>query len=214
MADKKKIVITNVRLRDSRGGVRIVASQLVEKLKDDYDVTYVGFKPVDNFNGKLVVPIKGAGEGIAKSSSLTQHNGKSSIVNLSIFRFIIRNMFKRFSFFQNRLLVPGHLYADIVISNSPYDTAVLSGKTKFKVDYKAIIFVKHDTGIKFTKLYPDALIKGKPFKVVALNSTDYSEFLKQYPKENVELIPNGLDIKEGRSLGKADLKYLDSLRIS
>lgn len=214
MAAKKRIVITNVRLRDSRGGVRVVASQLVEKLKDDYDVTYVGFKPVDNFNGKLIVPIKERGEDTIKTSYPIPSKRMFNIINLSIFRFLIRNMFKGFVFFQNILLVPEHLYADVVISNSPYDISVLSGKTKFKIDYKAIIFVKHDTAIKFTKFYPNSLIKNKPFKVVALNSADYSIFLKQYPKENVELIQDGLDIKESIDLNESDFEYINSLGIN
>ena len=211
--DKKtRILITDFKLGREFGGAEFVAKTLYDGLKKHYNISYFGFDI--GINEK------------SKHMGTPTSNFISKVYNSKLFRYFMKNMFYRSKtwrgvvFFLNELrrkitLKEGEIYTDLVISNSPYDYSILSGKNKFKVHIsKGIIFVKHGVYSDLGYPYPDNLIKDKPFKIVALNSSDYSNLSKLYGRENVALIHNGLDIDVNINLTKDDLNYLSSIDIN
>lgn len=210
MEKKTRVLITDFKLGREFGGAEFVAKTLYDGLKKYYDVSYFGFDIGVNQQSK-------AGE---SSSRII-----SKVYGSKLFRYFMKNLFYRSKawrgtvFYLNEFrrkfsLKEGFIDTDIVISNSPYDYSILSGRNKFKVNVsKGIIFVKHGVYADFGNPYPDKLIKDKPFKIVALNSSDYTKLSAVYSKEHVALIHNGLDIKVSTNLIKDDLSYLSSISI-
>ena len=210
MEKKTRVLITDFKLGREFGGAEFVAKTIYDGLKKYYDVSYFGFDIGVNQQSK-------SGE---SSSRII-----SKVYGSKLFRYFMKNLFYRskawrgivfyINEFRRRFsLKEGAIDTDIVISNSPYDYSILSGRNKFKVNVsKGIIFAKHGVYADFGNPYPDKLIKDKPFKIVALNSSDYTKLSTVYGKEHVALIHNGLDMKVSTSLTKDDLSYLSSISI-
>ena len=163
---KIKVAISNVKLKDTGGGVKSVQEILVNHLKKEFDVTYIGFPLNINYK-KTIVPIRLDVNKSKKKGILLR------LADTKISKRLIRFAFFHSRAFRNRLMNKAEIDCDVLISNSPYDFSILERNSKFHVNYKAIIFVRHDPYYNFNNFYPGRFIKDKPFKVVALNSLDY-----------------------------------------
>jgi glycosyltransferase involved in cell wall biosynthesis len=132
------------------------------------------------------------------------------LADTKISKRLIRFAFFHSRAFRNRLMNKAEIDCDVLISNSPYDFSVLERNSKFHVNYKAIIFVRHDPYYNFNNFYPGRFIKDNPFKVVALNSLDYKTLSEVYGEKNTALIPNGVDSPK---VEKYDKKFIESIGI-
>lgn len=205
MKSRAVLAITDFQLKRISGGGQYVVTILINSLRKYYKIKYVG-QPNKYPKIKTYYPYKTATFGYTSDeNSLLKKIIKSNTV-----RRVVRYAFHRFTFIQNRLLKEGVIDCDIVLSNSNYDDVILSADSKFHINYKGAIFVNHNPYYDFDKYYPDRLIKGKPFKIVALNSEDYRILSKRYGNENVVLIYNGVY----RVPKKFSENYLHSLGIT
>ena len=200
---KIKVAISNVKLKDTGGGVKSVQELLVNRLKKEFDVTYIGFPLNINYK-KTIVPIKLDVNKSKKKGILLR------LADTKISKRLIRFAFFHSRAFRNRLMNKAEIDCDVLISNSPYDFSVLERNSKFHVNYKAIIFVRHDPYYNFNNFYPGRFIKDNPFKVVALNSLDYKTLSEAYGEKNTVLIPNGVDSPK---VEKYDKKFIESTGI-
>ena len=203
---KIKVAISNVKLKDTGGGVKSVQEILVNHLKKEFDVTYIGF-PLNINCKKTIVPIK---LDVNKSKNAKNIGLLLKLADTKVSKRLIRFAFFHSRSFRNRLMNKAEIDCDVLISNSPYDFSVLERNSKFHVNYKAIIFVRHDPYYNFNSFYPGRFIKGKPFKVVALNSLDYKTLSEVYGEKNTVLIPNGVDSPKSE---KYDKKFIESIGI-
>ena len=203
---KIKVAISNVKLKDTGGGVKSVQEILVNHLKKEFDVTYIGF-PLNINCKKTIVPIK---LDVNKSKNTKNIRLLLKLADTKVSKRLIRFAFFHSKSFRNRLMNKAEIDCDVLISNSPYDFSVLERNSKFHVNYKAIIFVRHDPYYNFNSFYPGRFIKGKPFKVVALNSLDYKTLSEVYGEKNTVLIPNGVDSPKSE---KYDKKFIESIGI-
>jgi glycosyltransferase involved in cell wall biosynthesis len=200
---KIKVAISNVKLKDTGGGVKSVQEILVNHLKKEFDVTYIGFPLNINYK-KTIVPIRLDVNKSKKKGILLR------LADTKISKRLIRFAFFHSRAFRNRLMNKAEIDCDVLISNSPYDFSILERNSKFHVNYKAIIFVRHDPYYNFNNFYPGRFIKDKPFKVVALNSLDYKTLSEVYGDKNTVLIPNGVDSTNSE---KYDKKFIESIGI-
>ena len=200
---KIKVAISNVKLKDTGGGVKSVQEILVNHLKKEFDVTYIGFPLNINYK-KTIVPIRLDVNKSKKKGILLR------LADTKISKRLIRFAFFHSRAFRNKLMNKAEIDCDVLISNSPYDFSILERNSKFHVNYKAIIFVRHDPYYNFNNFYPGRFIKDKPFKVVALNSLDYKTLSEVYGDKNTLLIPNGVDSTNSE---KYDKKFIESIGI-
>ena len=200
---KIKVAISNVKLKDTGGGVKSVQEVLVSHLKNTFDITYIGFPLNINYK-KTTVPIRLDVNKSKKKGILLR------LADTKISKRLIRFAFFHSRAFRNRLMNKAEIDCDVLISNSPYDFSVLERNSKFHVNYKAIIFVRHDPYYNFNNFYPGRFIKDNPFKVVALNSLDYKTLSEAYGEKNTVLIPNGVDSPK---VEKYDKKFIESIGI-
>ena len=200
---KIKVAISNVKLKDTGGGVKSLQEILVNHLKKEFDVTYIGFPLNINYK-KTIVPIRLDVNKSKKKGILLR------LADTKISKRLIRFAFFHSRAFRNRLMNKAEIDCDVLISNSPYDFSILERNSKFHVNYKAIIFVRHDPYYNFNNFYPGRFIKDKPFKVVALNSLDYKTLSEVYGDKNTVLIPNGVDSTNSE---KYDKKFIESIGI-
>ena len=200
---KIKVAISNVKLKDTGGGVKSVQEVLVSHLKNTFDITYIGFPLNINYK-KTTVPIRLDVNKSKKKGILLR------LADTKISKRLIRFAFFHSRAFRNRLMNKAEIDCDVLISNSPYDFSVLERNSKFHVNYKAIIFVRHDPYYNFNNFYPGRFIKDNPFKVVALNSLDYKTLSEAYGEKNTVLIPNGVDSPKGV---RYDRKFIESIGI-
>lgn len=211
---KPVIAITDFQLKKLRGGGQRVAKLLAERLSKHYKVIYVGHL-TDVKCGASVDPHAVSSLEEAKRLDKLKSN---QVLESNLLKRIIRYAFHRFRILRNGLLRSGHIDCDIVISNSNYDDIIMLPDSKFRVNYKAAMFIKHNPYHDFSKLYPDRLLQGKAYKIIALNSVDYALLSRKYSKKNVRLIPPILDFHTvhvgANAIKKFGIKESDVLILS
>ncbi len=181
---KIKIVITDIQLKRQRGGGQFVVKELINGLKEKYHLTYIG-QDLGFYYDKVISPYKIR----FKPTGYVQNN---FLLKTAFVKKLIRTVFHNVIFLRNGLFKKGELSCDIVISNSEYDGAILSPHSRFKLKYRAAIFVKHNPYFNFNRVYPDKFISDKDYRIVALNSADYKRLKARYPPSKVNLIYNGI----------------------
>jgi glycosyltransferase involved in cell wall biosynthesis len=202
---KPVLAITDFQLKEMRGGGQKVTQLLVNSLQDYYPVIYIGGHPNDVVCKEKISPYTKKltnNEGIGKFRS-------NPITENSVLKRIIRYAFHKFRFLSNRLLRNATVSCDIAVSNSNYDDMIMLEGSRFHLNYKGAIFIKHAPYFDFGKIYPDRLIKDKIFRIIALNSVDYKLLSIKYSRKNVRLIYPILDSKKV----KAAKGYIERLGI-
>jgi glycosyltransferase involved in cell wall biosynthesis len=184
MNKKLQVALTDIQLRETNAGGQRVVKTLAMDLHKYYKIIHIGY-PISVSKVSEVYPYK----------NKTKKLKRSSLLKSALIKRLIKYLFHRINILSNGFFIRNNVYADIVISNSNHDDLILLNNSKFHLDYKAGIFINHDPYFKFGKLYPDRLIKDKPFKIIALNSIDYKNLIQKYGKANVSLIHNGIEIK-------------------
>ena len=170
----EKLVIGYTCTKPTIGGAELITKTLVENLNKNYNVTYIGY---NGYQNKIkcrdkIYPFTHFFDSIPIKSGLGRLMRSS--------RFIKRLLIKKID-----------LSCDIFISNSTDDDLLLDGNA---IKYKALIAIKHHPN-EYSMPYIKNLIINKPFKIVALNKTDFNYISKIYGSENTKLIYNGIPYK-------------------
>ncbi len=200
------IAITDYQLKMMKGGGQKVVQALVNNLEKSYPVFHVGYPGEVKCKRDVSPYVEMPKAAKTKVEALKSNK----FLNLNPIKKLIRYAFHRFRFVSNRTLKKEVVPCDIVISNSNYDDIIMLKNSRFHLNYKAAIFIKHNPYYDFNWFYPDRLIKDKVFRIIALNSVDYKLLSIKYSKKNVRLIPPPVELKKVRP----EAGYIEKLGIT
>ena len=188
------IAVTDYQLKMMKGGGQKVVQALVNNLEKSYPVFHVGYPGEVKCKRDISPYVEMPKAAETKVEALKSNK----LLNLNPIKKLIRYAFHRFRFVSNRTLKKAEVPCDIIISNSNYDDIIMLNDSRFHLNYKAAIFIKHNPYYDFNWFYPDRLIKDKVFRIIALNSVDYKLLSIKYSKKNVRLIYPVIELKKAR----------------
>lgn len=183
MDNKLRLIISNVKISKAFGGEELFSKIITEGLSDKFDVTYIG-RPFDIKCSNKVYPF---------TNFLDKFPIKKGLGRLmKKFPFLIRLFIKKLN-----------LDCDVFISNSNYDDLIVKNNN---INYKAVIFIKHDPYEKYDGKYPDSLIKNKKYTIFVLNYEDIDLLKKKYDG-NVKILKIGINFDKDKKIFYP--KYVD-----
>ena len=182
----KKVLIINTSMITAFGGAERYADNLVKYLSKFYDVTYIGnlYKSNESFVSKY-----------KKEYSPFKSQRLITLPRIIKRRPIVATL-RLVPPLKNTLISKFNFSIDTVISNSSIDDIVLLNNG---IKYKKIIIVPHSLDKKFGRLYPNSVIAGHQFKIIAINHTMFEYLSKTYGANNVKLIYPGLSVTKSKS---------------
>jgi glycosyltransferase involved in cell wall biosynthesis len=180
MKNKKTIIIIDIQLYAIYGGGQVISTQLINGLKKEYNVVYIGNKI----------------ESAEKVYTLDPFNKLFYFLNINKHLLLARGLEKllfRFKLLSPLIFKKIILSGDVVISNSVYDFIPIYLSKEFK--YNSVIIIKHNPFYNFNSTYPGVLIRNKKYKIIALNKNEKNKIDSLYGNKNTSLIYNGVDCK-------------------
>ena len=183
MDNKLRLIISNVKISKAFGGEELFSKIITEGLSDKFDVTYIG-RPFDIKCSNKVYPFTNFLDKFPIKKGLSRLTKK--------FPFLIRLFIKKLN-----------LDCDVFISNSNYDDLIVKNNN---INYKAVIFIKHDPYEKYDGKYPDSLIKNKKYTIFVLNYEDRDLLKKKYDG-NVKILKIGINFDKDKKIFYP--KYVD-----
>ena len=167
MVKKVSIVFLNIRAKAQKGGQEATINNIINGIKEDYDVIYVGHQSDVNYKAVKspftfllrLVPIK---------------RGFGKLLRISIFRCLFLRKIK--------------FNCDLIVMNGKSDYTFLI-RNKNLINYSKVLVIKHG---KFIKPYPDIITKNKDYRIVVLNSNELHRLENIYSRKNLRLIRTGI----------------------
>lgn len=179
MVDKVSIVFLNIRAKAQKGGQEATINNIINGIKDDYDVIYVGH-PSDVDYKAVKFPFTP----ILKLVPIKRGFGK--LLKISVFRYLFLRKIK--------------FNCDLIVMNGKSDYTFLI-RNKNLINYGKVLVIKHG---KFIKPYPDIITKNKEYRIVVLNSNELHKLENIYSRKNLRLIRTG--IKKDNIEGDIDVR--------
>ena len=206
----EKIIFTNLTLKKGKGGggVLYTVKNLIYGLKSDYDCYFVGFPySIELDKEHIIIPIRQTDLSESDDADKGKKSLKSRVLNLYSLRKLLVFSFMHFKSIRNKLIKNYELEGDIAVSNSIHDNVLFNNMSNLNVKFSKVMFIQHDPYKPYTKEYVDKVARGKPFMMIAINTTDYNRKVSIFGKEHVRLVYNGVDVK----LNGLDLDFIKRL---
>jgi glycosyltransferase involved in cell wall biosynthesis len=166
MEHKISLAFVNLRAKAQRGGQEVTINNLINGLKEYYDITYIGHPSDVNYK-KVVFPFT------PLLRLVPIKKGFGRLLKVSIFRYLFLREIK--------------LNCDIIVVNGKSDYTFLL-RNKKTIRFNKVLVIKHG---KFVSPYPDIIINDKDYRIVVLNSNELNKLEHKYKKENLRLIRTG-----------------------
>ena len=166
MEHKTSLAFVNLRAKAQKGGQEVTINNLIDGLKEYYDIKYIG-NPSDVNYKKVVFPFTP----LLKLVPIKKGFGR--LLRVSVFRYLFLRKIE--------------LNCDIIVVNGKSDYTFLL-RNKKTIRFNKVLVIKHG---KFVSPYPNSIINDKDYRIVVLNSNELNELEHKYKKENLKLIRTG-----------------------
>jgi glycosyltransferase involved in cell wall biosynthesis len=182
MEYKTSLVFLNLRAKAQRGGQEVTINNLIDGLKEYYDITYIGHPSDVNYK-KVIFPFTP----LLKLVPIKKGFGR--LLKVSIFRYLFLRKIE--------------LNCDIIVVNGKSDYTFLL-RNKKTIKYKKVLVIKHG---RFINPYPDIIIKNKNYRIIVLNRNELDKLKETYGEENLKLIRTGIEFHNENSNNDIKQKF-------